>query len=123
VALGQVGRRVEVEALFDEALQIYERLDARYHLARAAQAMRACGIRKGKRGPRKRPAVGWEALTDKELSVVELAVDGLTNSKIAKRLFISHHTVATHLAHIFAKLGIGSRVELAAHAARRTHRR
>ncbi len=120
VALGRIGRRDEARALFDEALHIYERLDARYQLARAAQEMRACGIRKGTRGPRRRPAVGWDALTDTEWRVIELAVDGLTNSQIAKRLFVSHHTVATHLAHVFAKLGITSRVELAAHAARRS---
>lgn len=120
MALGGAGRVDEARMLFDEALGIYERLDASYHIARATQAMRACGIRKGKPGARKRPVSGWEALTDTELRVVELAAEGRTNSQIAKRLFISHHTVATHLAHIFGKLGINSRVELAAHAARRT---
>jgi DNA-binding CsgD family transcriptional regulator len=41
-----------------------------------------------------------------------LVVEGLTNRAIAERLFISPHTVATHLKHIFLKLDIHSRMEL-----------
>jgi DNA-binding CsgD family transcriptional regulator len=51
--------------------------------------------------------------------VVRLAVEGLTNPQIGDRLFISRRTVQTHLSHVFTKLGISSRVELAAEAARR----
>lgn len=120
VALGRHGRLREARPLFDEAMQVYEQLGARYDEDRAAAAMRALGIRRGKRGARKRPDTGWDALTETELRVVPLAADGMTNSQIATRLFISHHTVATHLAHIFRKLGVASRVELAAEAARRT---
>jgi DNA-binding CsgD family transcriptional regulator len=119
-ALAQTGHVDQARALFDEALQTYERLGAGYHIAKATQTMRAYGIRKGKRGARKRPATGWAALTDTELRVAKLAAEGLTNSQIAQRLFVSHHTVATHLAHIFDKLGINSKVELAAHATRHT---
>ena len=119
-ALGRAGRLREARPLFDEALLVYEDLGARYDLDRAAAAMRSLGLRKGKRGARTRPLAGWEALTDTELRVANLAAEGMTNSQIATRLFISRHTVATHLAHIFGKLGIASRVELAAEAARRT---
>jgi DNA-binding CsgD family transcriptional regulator len=119
VLLGKTGRVVEARALFDEAVRAYEGLGARYDLDRVAAAMRSLGIRKGKRGMRQRPASGWESLTETELRVVMCAAEGLTNGEIAKRLFISHHTVATHLAHIFGKLGVGSRVELAAEAMRR----
>ncbi|WP_433197780.1 helix-turn-helix transcriptional regulator [Nocardia sp. CA-107356] len=65
------------------------------------------------RGRRNRPDSGWESLTPTERSVVELAVSGLTNPEIAARLFISRGTVKTHLAHVYAKLGIGNRTELA----------
>src|SRR6202012_6237807 len=71
------------------------------------------------RGTRKRPATGWDSLTPTELQVVELAAQGLTNPEIGKRLFIGRGTVKTHLSHVFAKLDISSRAELAAAASRR----
>ncbi|MFI6167668.1 LuxR C-terminal-related transcriptional regulator [Nocardia sp. NPDC051052] len=65
------------------------------------------------RGKRNRPASGWASLTPMERSVVALAVDGLSNPEIAARLFISRGTVKTHLAHVYAKLGVANRTELA----------
>ncbi len=56
---------------------------------------------------------GWAALTAAELAVARLAAEGLTNREVADRLFVSPHTVNSHLRHVFAKLGINSRVELA----------
>ena len=74
--------------------------------------------RPGGRGSRPpRPAVGWPSLTDAELPVVRLAAEGLANTEIATRLFLSRYTVETHLKHVFAKLGVESRAELAALAA------
>jgi DNA-binding CsgD family transcriptional regulator len=51
--------------------------------------------------------------------VVGLLARGLANVEIAKQLFISRHTVETHLKHVYAKLAIASRTELALEAARR----
>jgi pimeloyl-ACP methyl ester carboxylesterase/DNA-binding CsgD family transcriptional regulator len=65
-----------------------------------------------------RPALGWPSLTEAELTVVRLAAEGLTNAQIADRLFLSRYTVETHLKHVFAKLGVESRAELAALASR-----
>jgi DNA-binding CsgD family transcriptional regulator len=59
-----------------------------------------------------RPKSGWESLTDAELQVVSLAAAGHTNRGIADRLFVSPHTVNTHLRHVFGKLDITSRVDL-----------
>lgn len=73
------------------------------------------------RGDRRRPAIGWDSLTPTELTVVSLVVEGLTNKAIAERMYISPGTVKTHLAHIFAKLGVTRRAELAAEAVRRGH--
>jgi predicted ATPase/DNA-binding CsgD family transcriptional regulator len=70
-----------------------------------------------KAGGRKRPATGWASLTPAELQVVRLAGEGLRNDAIAARLFIAPGTVKVHLSHIFAKLGITTRAELAAQAA------
>ena len=73
------------------------------------------GGRPGSRPPR--PAVGWPSLTDAELPVVQLAAEGHTNADIAARQCLSRYTVETHLKHVFAKLGVESRAELAALAA------
>jgi predicted ATPase/DNA-binding CsgD family transcriptional regulator len=75
----------------------------------------AYAARKG--GGRKRPAAGWASLTPAELDVVRLVGEGLRNDAIARRLFIAPGTVKVHLSHIFAKLGITTRTQLAAQAA------
>ena len=72
------------------------------------------------RGERGRPAAGWGSLTPTERQVVDLVVEGHSNPQIAERLFMSLGTVKAHLAHVFAKLGVSTRAELAALAARRT---
>jgi DNA-binding CsgD family transcriptional regulator len=56
---------------------------------------------------------GWESLTPSELQVARLIGDHLTNPQIAERLYVSLATVKTHLGHIFAKLEITTRSELA----------
>jgi predicted ATPase/class 3 adenylate cyclase/DNA-binding CsgD family transcriptional regulator len=71
------------------------------------------------RGERKRPSWGWESLSPAEVRVVQLVAEGLTNPQIGERLFISRRTVQAHLSHVFAKLGVASRAQLAAQAARR----
>ena len=65
-----------------------------------------------------RATTGWDALTRAECAVVALSAEGLTNREIGERLFVSRRTVQTHLSHVFAKLGISSRVTLAAAVAR-----
>jgi len=71
------------------------------------------------RGERKRPKHGWESLTPTELEVLRHAAAGLTNPQIGERMFVSRATVKVHLSHIFGKLGVSSRFELAAEATRR----
>ena len=70
-------------------------------------------------GRRRRPATGWTSLTPTELEVTRLVARHLPNPEIAQLLFVSRATVKTHLVHIFAKLGVRSRSELAAEAIRR----
>ncbi|MBX7434078.1 LuxR C-terminal-related transcriptional regulator [Mycobacterium sp. Y57] len=65
------------------------------------------------RGERKRPATGWASLTPAELDVVRLVAEGIPNKDIAVRLFISPRTVQSHLRHVYHKLGLSSRVQLA----------
>jgi DNA-binding CsgD family transcriptional regulator len=71
------------------------------------------------RGERKRPAHGWSSLTPTERDVVNLVAEGLSNPQIAGRLMIETSTVKTHLHHVFTKLGVTTRAELAAEAVRR----
>ena len=106
--------------LFEEALEIYDRLDARRDTVRTLAAMRACGLRPGSRAAHRRALKGWDALTTMESDVVRLTVEGLTNRQIGERLFISRRTVQTHLAHAFTKLEVASRVELATAAQQHT---
>ncbi len=70
------------------------------------------------RGQRKRPASGWASLTPTERQVVQLVSEGLANNDIATRLFVSPRTVQSHLTHVYTKLGLTSRVQLAQEAAR-----
>ncbi|MCV7411522.1 LuxR family transcriptional regulator [Mycobacterium florentinum] len=70
------------------------------------------------RGARGRPASGWGSLTPVEQDVVRLVVEGLGNKDIGARLFISPRTVQTHLTHVYAKLGLTSRVQLVQEAGR-----
>ena len=66
------------------------------------------------RGARRRPPGGWASLTPAELGVVRLAAEGHNNPEIGARLFMSRSTVKTHLSHVYAKLGVANRTELAA---------
>jgi DNA-binding CsgD family transcriptional regulator len=59
------------------------------------------------------PGAPWRGLTRSELGVVQLIAHGATNREAAERLFVSPHTVNTHLRHAFEKLGVRSRVQLA----------
>jgi DNA-binding CsgD family transcriptional regulator len=70
------------------------------------------------RGERKRPTSGWASLTLTERDVVRLVNEELGNKDIATRLFVSPRTVQTHLTHVYTKLGLTSRMQLAQEAAR-----
>jgi DNA-binding NarL/FixJ family response regulator len=55
-----------------------------------------------------------DALTDRERAIAELVVTGETNKQVGARLYLSEKTVETHLSRVYAKLGVKSRMELAA---------
>jgi DNA-binding CsgD family transcriptional regulator len=111
--LAETGHRDGAGAMLTEALERYERAGAHTWAARARADLRDMGVRPGQRGPRSRPPHGWASLTTTERAVSQLVAEGLTNSAVARRLYISPHTVNTHLRHIFAKLGVSNRVALA----------
>ncbi|MFI6737462.1 ATP-binding protein [Nonomuraea sp. NPDC050451] len=109
------------EGRLEEAIELYRNAPRPLGLAgaleeagrreEALEVYRACGTATGRvrRGATGR---GWAALTDSELRVVRLVAQGMTNREAAAALFLSPHTVDSHLRHAFAKLGVNSRVEL-----------
>jgi len=117
--LAAAGRAGEARVQLDAAQDCYARLDAAWDAARADARLRAHGIRRGARGPRRRPKSGWAALTETERKVAALLAEGLSNPDIAARMFTSRRTVQYHVSNILAKLGLSSRVELATLVARR----
>lgn len=58
-------------------------------------------------------------LSERELEILQLLGDGLSNKEISEKLFISIQTVKTHVTHIFEKLGVSDRTEAVATALRR----
>lgn len=98
-------------AAFDQVLRICMSAGAVRDAARARKQLRDLGIRRRIQSL-DRPKLGWASLTDAELHVANLAAAGYTNRGIADRLFVSPHTVNTHLRHVFDKLDIRSRVDL-----------
>jgi DNA-binding CsgD family transcriptional regulator/tetratricopeptide (TPR) repeat protein len=82
------------------------RLGATAWADRAADGLRASGHALVRREP------GSAALTAQELEIAQLAACGLTNKQIGDRLLLSHRTVATHLYHLFPKLGVTTRAAL-----------
>jgi DNA-binding CsgD family transcriptional regulator len=103
-------KRSATDAL-TEALVLFTRAEATRDAARVRARLRALGIRR-RLTTSKRPPTGWASMTKSEVAVAQLVVDGLTNREIADRLFVSPHTVNTHLRHVFAKLRVNSRVDL-----------
>jgi predicted ATPase/DNA-binding CsgD family transcriptional regulator len=113
-------------ALFrgSDELEVAQRLDpeevaAAHREGRQLSTTQAVAYAARSRGRRARPSSGWASLTPTELEVVTLATAGLGNRAIGEQLLIGEGTVRTHLRHVFAKLGVCTRAELAAAAARR----
>jgi DNA-binding CsgD family transcriptional regulator len=109
-------------ASLDRALAIDAQIGASWDAARVRRRLRQLGVRR-RIITSKRPATGWEALTSAEAAIAQLASEGKTNREIAETLFISPHTVNSHLRHIFDKLGVNSRVSLTRMAGRLGARR
>jgi DNA-binding CsgD family transcriptional regulator len=94
----------------DAALTLYAAAGATQDAARVRGLLRVRGVR---RVTLPAPDPQWPELTESERAVVTLVAEGATNREVADRLFISPYTVNSHLRHIFSKLEIRSRVELA----------
>jgi DNA-binding CsgD family transcriptional regulator len=111
--LTATGQSAKATELLTEAHARYEAVDARAWASRTGAELRRLGVRQGIRGQRRRLTSGWESLTSSELAVCQFVAEGLTNRDIGRRLYISPHTVNTHLRHVFQKLSVSTRAELA----------
>ena len=113
LAHGQVLRRAGQRRAAAERLSAARErlvgLRARPYVERCEQELAACGL-----APAKRSEFDPSRLTAQELAVARLVAVGMSNRQVASELFISIKTVQFHLTHIYAKLGVGSRAELAA---------
>jgi len=103
-------RRDAAVGHLDAALTLYAAAGATQDAARVRGLLRIRGVR---RVTLPAPDAQWPELTESERAVVALVAEGATNREVADRLFISPYTVNSHLRHIFSKLEIRSRVELA----------
>jgi DNA-binding CsgD family transcriptional regulator len=100
----------------DGVLVLWAEAGAGWDASRVRSRLRDHGVRR-RIVARERPAAGWDAITDSELAVARLVAEGLTNREVAERLFVSPHTVSSHLRSVFVKLDINSRLALARIAA------
>ncbi|MEU5144708.1 AAA family ATPase [Streptomyces sp. NPDC021139] len=108
---------------FEEAGQLASAAGARRDQERIRRRLRRLGVRTAPVRHHMASPQGLGSLTESEQKLIPLVVQGLTNRAIADRLYVSVHTVNTHMKHIFTKLGINSRVELTRLAIERgTHR-
>jgi DNA-binding CsgD family transcriptional regulator/tetratricopeptide (TPR) repeat protein len=113
LAHGQALRRArQRRAAADKLSAARERFDglrAWPYVERCEQELAGCGL-----APAKRTAFDPSRLTAQELVVARLVALGMSNRQVASELFISIKTVQFHLTHIYAKLAVSSRAELAA---------
>jgi DNA-binding CsgD family transcriptional regulator len=99
-------------AVLGRALELYLALGAEWDARRVRGRLAELGVRRRIVMPREGGS-GMALLTGAEAQVARLVSDGITNREIADRLFLSPHTVNSHLRHIYGKLAINSRAELA----------
>lgn len=112
VLLGGRGHRKDARAAVREAADAFSGLRATPWLARAGRALLQLPAA-GTAAPPGAPT-GWAQLTGTEREIARRVALGLTNPEIARQLVVSPRTVQTHTSHIYAKLGVSSRVQLTA---------
>jgi DNA-binding CsgD family transcriptional regulator len=106
-AMRRNGHRSAAREPLAEALDLAARCGARPLAARIREELKATGAR-----PRREWRTGLEALSPRELRVVQLAAEGRTNREIAYQLYVTLKTIEGHLARAYTKLGIERRHQL-----------
>ena len=106
------------EGALREALAVLQALGARATAAVVARDLRARGALDLPRGPRARTRANPAGLTSRELEILGLVVEGLTNAEISQRLVLSEKTVGHHVSAVLRKLDVPNRGKAAAATAR-----
>jgi DNA-binding CsgD family transcriptional regulator len=106
------GRRVEARRHLHDAYQRFDALGAVPWAEKAARELRSSGGR-AQRGPRTRS----QQLTAQQLQIATMVAEGRTNKSVATALFLSPKTIEFHLGHVYRKLDVSNRTQLA-HALR-----
>lgn len=122
LVLAEAKRERDPSAAITEAraaLAIFDRLGSRRDSDRAGALLRSLGV-SVRPGGLTRDARQLETLSRREREVVPLLAEGMSNAEIARSLFVTPKTVEHHVTSILGKLGLRTRAEVAAWAARRT---
>jgi DNA-binding CsgD family transcriptional regulator len=112
-ALRREGQRTAAREPLRRGLDLAHRCGAAPLAEQARTELLATGAR-----PRRLVLSGLDSLTASERRVAQLAAEGRANREIAQALFVTQRTIETHLSHVYRKLGIATRSDLA-HALRR----
>jgi ATP/maltotriose-dependent transcriptional regulator MalT len=111
-ALGGAGRK---DAALREARQALAQFES---LGAAEDAKRARALERGVGARAEKQRGHGAALTGRQVEILQLVAQGLSNAVIAKRLRLSEHTVKRHVANLLTRLGLPSRAAAAAYAAK-----
>jgi DNA-binding CsgD family transcriptional regulator len=101
-------RRADARVVLRQSLARFESLGTEPWAEQARAELRATGV-----APAPSPHASLTTLTPQELQVALIVAEGATNAEAASSLFISPKTVEFHLSHVYRKLGVRSRTELA----------
>jgi DNA-binding NarL/FixJ family response regulator len=107
--------------LVRRAIATFEAMGARPAISHALQHLRALGVRDLptiRRGPQPATRANPAGLTRRESEVLALLAEGLRNTQIAERLYLTPKTISHHVSAIYAKLGVDTRTEAALAASR-----
>ena len=107
-ALRRMGHRSDAVQTLRRALDLASRCGALVLAQRAREELVVAGAR-----PRRERVRGVDSLTASELRVARMATTGMTNRDIAEALFVTIRTVTTHLGHVYQKLDVSGRGQLA----------
>jgi len=122
-ALAALGRSDAAAEEAQRAMDLFSELKAEHEMARTRtviEAIAADATAAGVPAPSERALQASRGgLTKREIEVLRLVAEGLSNQTIAERLFVSDHTVHRHLANILSKLSVSTRAAAVAQAARR----